>query len=102
MSIAIIYVTHASKEAAQEFVDTLLQERLIACGNLFPITSAYWWKGALEHEGEWVSILKTLPDRWATVRDKSTEIHPYEIPCIWKMEVDANQAYRDWVASELG
>lgn len=97
MSFAIIYVTHENKAAAKELTDRLLEEKLIACANIFPITSAYWWKGAVANEEEWVSIIKTPLSHWDRLRNRVEALHPYEVPCIMKIEVEANQAYEDWI-----
>ena len=100
MSFSLIYVTHEDKESASKLVDVLLQDRLIACGNAFPITSAYWWQGDINHDQEWVSLLKTSHEKWDEVKDRIEQIHPYEVPCIMRISVDANQAYESWIARE--
>lgn len=100
MAFAIIYTTHSSEVAAQAVSDHLLQMRLIACANIFPITSAYWWQDALQQEGEWVALLKTRLSYWERIEAEIVKIHPYETPCIIKMEVEANAAYEEWIESE--
>ncbi len=102
MSFAIIYITHESESAAKQLTNQLLQEKHIACANIFPITSAYWWQGAVANEGEWVSIVKTTLERWPEVRNRVEELHPYEIPCIMKITVEANEAYEEWIRESVG
>ncbi len=97
MSFLAIYITHSDEQAAKKIADALLQQKLIACANIFPITSAYWWQGNLEHEGEWVSIVKTTPQKWDELVRLVEQIHPYEVPCIMKFEVAANAAYEKWI-----
>ena len=29
-------------------------------------------------------------------------VHPYEVPCIMRMEVAANAGYEDWVRRQVG
>ena len=101
MSFIIIYITHENEEAAKKVVDQLVNEKLVACGNLFPIQSAYWWKGVIQNEEEWVSIVKTIPELWAKVKSKVEEIHPYEVPCIMKFEVEANESYEEWIRTSV-
>jgi periplasmic divalent cation tolerance protein len=83
-------------------VDHLLQHRLIACANLFPIESAYWWQGALEHSPEIVSICKTRPEKWEKVRDEVAKVHPYEVPCVVKLGAEASAAFGSWIEEETG
>jgi uncharacterized protein involved in tolerance to divalent cations len=44
MAFIGIYVTHQSREEAEKIAHHLLQEKMIACVNYFPIQSAYWRK----------------------------------------------------------
>ncbi len=97
-----VYVTHASKEAAQELSNQLLSEKLVACANTFDIKSSYLWLGNTEHEGEVATIYKTLPDLGETVVNRVEALHSYEIPCIVMHLVRANDDYADWIEKELG
>ncbi len=97
----MVYITHPNEEKAKEICNHLLQKRLIACANIFPITSAYWWQGGIQHEGEWVSIVKTSLEKWEKLKEEVECVHPYEVPCIIKMEVEANEAYGRWIDSIL-
>ena len=101
MSFIIIYITHKNEASAKTIVDQLVNEKLVACGNLFPIQSAYWWQGAVQNENEWVSIVKTIPEFWEKVKSKVEEIHPYEVPCIMKIEAEANEKYEKWIRESV-
>lgn len=102
MSFAIIYITHRSETEAKKVSDHLLDKRLVACANIFPITSAYWWQHAIQHEEEWVSIVKTTLENWEKVKSEVEKVHPYEVPCIMKFEVEANEPYEKWIKNEVG
>jgi len=101
MSFITIYITHANKAAAQEFSDTLLKEKLIACANLFPMTSSYWWQGEIENASEWVSLLKTSETLWDVVLKRAKALHPYDTPCIMKTVVEANAEYEQWIEDSV-
>jgi periplasmic divalent cation tolerance protein len=45
MAFLMFYVTHADEAAARRLADQLLERRLIACANIHPVSSAYWWEG---------------------------------------------------------
>ncbi len=102
MAFTIAYVTHADAEAAQSLTDYLLNKRLIACGNMFPIQSIYWWQGAISRDDEFVSLLKTSSARWPEVERAILEQHPYDVPCIMHLEVQANAGYEAWVEEMVG
>lgn len=101
MKFILIYTTHKSLEEAKKITDLLLNERLIACANFFPITSSYHWKGQIETSEETVAILKTRVDNWDKVKDIVLANHPYETPCVIKLgEVEANESYATWIQNE--
>ncbi len=98
----VIYITFPNEAAANEMADHLLEKKIIACANIFPITSAYWWQGKIEREGEFVALVKTQTKHWETLEKMVTQKHPYDTPCIMRMEVAANQKYEQWIIDETG
>ncbi len=101
MSFAMIYTTHSSEVEAKKISQHLLNKKLIACANIFPMSSAYWWQDAIQNEAEWVAIVKTSLEKWELVKSEIEKIHPYEVPCIIKLEVEANEKYEQWILEEL-
>ena len=101
MPFLMIYSTYPNEATAEKIVKQLVEEKLVACGNSFPIKSAYWWQEAIENDDEWVSIVKTVPKNWTSVEQRITQLHPYEIPCIIKIEAQANAAYEAWIESSV-
>ncbi|EKE26935.1 MAG: periplasmic divalent cation tolerance protein (CutA) [uncultured bacterium (gcode 4)] len=97
MSFIAVYVTHPSNEEAKKICDILLNKKLIACYNLFPVENAYWWNGNIENSSETVSILKTAKWNWGKLKNEIKVIHSYKIPCIMKIEVEANEEYESWI-----
>jgi periplasmic divalent cation tolerance protein len=97
MSFLIFYVTHPDERTAHDISAHLLDKRLIACANIFPIQSAYWWSGAVQREGEWASILKTQTALEAELEAALYALHPYEIPCFMRFEARANGEYEHWI-----
>lgn len=100
MSFITIYVTHKNMEEAEKVSTHLLQQKMIACVNFFPIQSSYWWKGNIESSEEIVSLLKTRSGNWEKVKNEIIKIHPYENPCIIKTSVEANEEYESWIKKE--
>lgn len=93
----ILYVTHPNKEHAVSILNKLMEEKLVACGNIFPVQSHYPWEGKMLSEGEFVSILKTIKELEEKTIQKLEEIHTYEIPCILSYSVNANSSYYKWI-----
>lgn len=101
MKFILIYTTHKNLEEAQKITNYLLESKLIACVNFFPITSQYRWKGKIETSNEVTTILKTRIDNWDSVKKYIEENHSYETPCVIKLaEVEANDSYSSWIQEE--
>jgi periplasmic divalent cation tolerance protein len=97
-----IYVTAGNEEEAERIARAMLERKLVACANIFPIRSMYWWEGKIEEASEVGIILKTRAEKFKELRDKIKEIHSYEIPCICAFSVnDGLKDYLDWIDSSL-
>lgn len=101
MAFITIYITNESEEQAEKIAAQLLSMRLIACANIYPIKSMYWWKGKMVNEREWVALIKTKMEKWEELKSAIEKIHPYEVPCIMKSEVEANSAYEEWIENSV-
>ncbi len=100
MAFLLFHVTHPDEATARRIAGHVVEQRLAACANLFPITSTYWWEGAVQNDNEWVSILKTSLEREAALEAEIRKIHPYEVPCILRYPVRANEEYERWIGEE--
>jgi periplasmic divalent cation tolerance protein len=102
MPAMMIYVTTKNAEEAEGIGNALLEERLVACANIFPaIRSMYRWKGAIERESEAVLIAKTKDTLVDKVIDRVRALHSYETPCIVAIPiVNGNPAYLRWIDDE--
>jgi periplasmic divalent cation tolerance protein len=98
--LLLAYTTHATLADAQNCIAHLLQLRLVACANIMPIQSSYWWQGDIVNENEIVVLFKTRPDLKAALTNEITQIHPYQVPCIMTWEVEANEAYQKWIEEQ--
>jgi periplasmic divalent cation tolerance protein len=98
----VVLTTVASDEEAVNFVRTLLERRLIACGTLFPgARSLYRWQGKVADEREVVVMLKTRSARLDSLRGAFAELHPYKVPELLALPVEAGlEKYLEWINGE--
>jgi periplasmic divalent cation tolerance protein len=83
MSAVMLYVTARDRDEAMAIAGTLVEERLIACGNVLGgMESIYWWNGKLERSHEAVLIAKTDRRNVDLVTARIIELHSYETPCV--------------------
>jgi periplasmic divalent cation tolerance protein len=100
--VVLIYVPCGSEDEALLVCRALLEERLVACGNIHQTRSVYRWKGEVTDEQEYVLICKTTRDRAFAAFRRARALHSYEVPCVLRIEpAEANYEYAAWVRSEL-
>jgi len=89
-------------DAAEKIARGLLERKLVACVNTLPgVVSRYWWKGALQRDEETLLVMKTEAARVAEVVAALKDLHPYEVPELLALPVDAGaEPYLAWVRTE--
>jgi len=99
----LAFSTFGSEEEAARVVRTLVEERLIACGNLIPgARSLYRWQGKLRDEREVVAIMKTRKQDWAALLSRLHELHSYETPELVAVRIAAGAPkYLAWLEAAL-
>lgn len=99
----LVLTTLGSLDDARRLVRTLVDQRLVACGTMWPgATSIYRWQGGIHDAAEVVVLLKTMTTRWEALRDVVRQQHPYDTPELLALPVsDGLDAYVAWVAEEV-
>ena len=100
MSVTL-YGTASTEKEGRDIAKKLLSNKLIACANIFPITSIFFWDNKLQEELEVGIIMKTQDELVETVIEEFKKLHSYEVPCIvsWQIE-KGNQDYLNWISNE--
>jgi periplasmic divalent cation tolerance protein len=95
----LVVMVTAPEERARELARTLVDERLAACVNVLPgVTSIYTWEGRREEAMESLLLIKTRPERYADLERRVRELHPYSVPEVLALPVQAAAAdYLRWV-----
>ncbi len=98
-----VYITNPSKEEAKKIAGHLLEQRLIACANIFPTESMYHWKGKMADadEEEFILLGKTSEENYGKIVEEVEKIHSYTTPCIIKIPISPNDSYKNWTQNEL-
>ena len=98
----VVYITTTNRDEAALIARTLVEERLIACGNIVPdVTSIYRWQGSIHQDNETLLIAKTTRTRVSELIDRVRSIHSYECPVItvWPI-TDGNPEYLQWIRDQ--
>jgi periplasmic divalent cation tolerance protein len=99
----VVLVTAPDRATAEAMVSRLVQERVVACGNIVPgLTSIYWWQGKVERAEEVLVLFKTTGEGAAELIRRVPEIHPYDTPEVLVLAVEAgNGPYLDWIEGNV-
>lgn len=99
----VVLVTAPSAEKAAELGRAVVSERLAACASvLSPVRSIYWWEGKVQDEPEALLLLKTTRARFEALRGRVLELHPYQVPEVVALPVEAgSEKYLEWIAMEV-
>ena len=102
--VRVALMSAASHETAVSIVTTLVEERVIACGNILPgVTSIYRWQGAVQTEPEVMVVLKTTDDKVSALLERVRALHPYDVPELLVLTVESgHEPYLKWVAESVG
>lgn len=97
--VRTVLMTAPDPEEAERLATALVEARLAACANLVPgVTSIYRWQGAVERAEEVLLVLKTTGERLPELVERAVEMHPYEVPEVLALPVEAGHAdYVRWV-----
>ena len=98
----IVLVTVASLQQGEAIARTVLNEKLAACVNIFPIDSWYRWEGKIESSKEYQLIIKSDLDSFDSLADKIKTLHDYEVPEIIAIPIIAgSKSYLNWLGASL-
>lgn len=98
--LRLLFAT-CSPEKAEPLLLTLLEEKLVGCGNIIPsVASRYWWDGKIQRDEEVVMLLETTAELVDDVTTRFRELHTAEVPKIIVIEpMSAGADYMAWLRS---
>lgn len=99
--IQLIFTETDNKTTAVKIGKGLLKLKLIACYNLMPVESAYWWKGKIVDSKEFLLILKTKAVNFQKVDSYIKKHSTYQIPEVIGIKPqNINKKYLNWIKLE--
>jgi periplasmic divalent cation tolerance protein len=101
MMFSDIYVTAGTLKEANNIAHAIVEEKLGACVNIWPISSVYSWKGSIEEDEEYALSIKTKSSLVDRVTSRVRQLHSYENPCVISFTAESGSpAYLDWIHKE--
>ena len=98
-----VTVTAPSAEEAGTLATTAVQRRLAACAQVSgPVSSTFWWDGAVTTAQEWVCTFKTTGAVLGRLVAAVREAHSYDLPEIVAVPLGGDRGYLRWIDAETG
>ena len=96
----LVMTTVDSATAADALAAHLVEARLAACIQIVPVRSVYRWDGEVKRDAEWLLLIKTTAP-FGEVEAALQAQHPYELPEIVQVPIDAGSAdYLQWLREQ--
>lgn len=99
--MVMVYITCKDRKEAEKISNHLLKKMLIACSNIFPIQSMFWWNYKIANVKEYAILAKTNNKNFRKALIEIKRLHSYKIPCILKIGAEANKEYEIWANKEM-
>jgi len=98
----VVLSTAPDAPAGERIARALVEERLAACVNVVPgLVSVYHWKGSVARGREVLCVIKTRRGLLARMANRLRELHPYEVPEILSLGVEAGaRPYLAWLRAQ--
>lgn len=95
----VVLCTVGSAEDAERIAEEVVARGLAACVNVVPgLVSIYRFKGKLERDEERLLVIKTRADRFEALREAIVAMHPYDVPEVIALPIEAGHAaYLAWL-----
>ena len=99
MTYSLILSNTNSIENAKLIANTLIKDKLAACVNIVPqIKSIYYWNNEITEDDEYMMLIKTKNELFSEVKEKITQLHPYEVPEIISVNIsEGSDNYLQWI-----
>jgi len=101
--IVVVSTTVAGGDEACGLAELIVENRLAACVQRFPVASTYRWKGAVESAEEVLVVAKTRAELADGLADFIRLNHSYEMPeIIVTPVVGGSEEYLEWISASSG
>ena len=98
-SYIVVIIVTKSQEEAEKIGKVMVEEKLAASANIIPkIKSLFFWKEKFYHINESILLLNTRKDLFGKVKDRTRELHSYELPEIIAIPIISGSSdFLNWI-----
>jgi len=95
---SIVMTAVYDRDTAKLIARVLVEKKLAACVQIFPIDSIYTWNDEITEEMEYALHIKSKTSLFRIIKSEIEENHPYKIPEIIQVPITMGaQDYLLWI-----
>jgi len=95
---SMVYATASDEKEGMQIGRTVVEKKLAACANMFPIMSIYWWKGSIEEGNEQALIFKTRSELVPALIKEIEKKSSYDTVCAVSYAMSGgSERYLEWI-----
>lgn len=101
MNCILVYSTFPDKDSAVTAARALLEERLAAGANFWPLESHFRWQGTIEQRQECAVLFQAERRFYKRIEARLKQLHPDKVPQIvmWRIK-DGFEPFLKWIMDE--
>lgn len=100
--MVLVYTTCQNIEEAKKIGKTMVEQKIAACINVWPIDSAYVAGEGIKEGAEAALLIKTDERKVQNIEDLVSKIHTYSVPFVGVIDVRRlNREYKEWIATVI-
>lgn len=89
-------------EEAEKLGALIINKKIAACVDLWPITSCYNWEGSYQSVTQAMLLVTTFEAKLEEVNEIISENHTYSVPLIAGVDVRRiNHPYKEWMTEVI-
>jgi len=97
-----IYTTCESMEEAEKLGALIIQSKMGACVDFWPIKSCYNWEGSYQCVSQAMLLVTTLEAKLDPVTQLINDNHTHSVPLIAGVDIRRmNHDYKEWMTKEI-
>ena len=100
--MVFIYTTCADSNEAKTLGKLIIENKMGACVDFWPVNSMYNWENSLKEVSQVIMMITTFESKLEEVNDFISKHHSYSVPLIAGIDIRRiNRAYKEWMMQEI-
>ncbi len=100
--MVFIYTTCKDMEEAKRLGKLIIDKKMAACVDFWPVESMYMWEGKMTDASQIMMMITTFESKLQDVDDLISQNHSYSVPLIAGVDVRRiSRPYKEWMNEQI-